>query len=95
MTMKRAIAPALAQLLLIVTLPPASPARGATAAPPERLPAVQPKAPPAPVANPANPANTAPGSAIVVSDEKMMTEVMQALVEARQEYGVDDDPVAL
>jgi predicted Zn-dependent protease len=89
MTMNRAIAPALAQLLLIATLPIAStPANGATGAPPATLPAIQTKTPPPP-------SDGAPGPPIVVADEKMMTEVAQALIEARQEYGTYDNPTAL
>jgi predicted Zn-dependent protease len=90
MTMKRTIAPALAQLLLIATLPAATPANGATGAPPATLPAVQPKTP-----APTPPAGGSSGPAITVSDEKMMTEVMQALIEARQEYGAYDNAAAL
>ncbi len=89
MKMNRAIAPALAQLLLIATLPiaPAA-ASAAPGTPPTNLPAIQPKMPP-----PAPAAGSGPQ--IVVSDEKMMTEVLQAISEARQEYGPYDDAAAL
>jgi len=90
--MTRAIAPALAQLLLIATLPTApSPAHAAAlAAPPATLPAI-----PDRTAQQPPPAAGAPGPPIVVSDEKMMTEVLQAIIEGRQEYGVTDNPAAL
>jgi len=84
--MTRAIAPLLALLLLIAPLPAAQAA--ATGVPPATLPAYQTPAPPAPAASPGSPP-------IVISDEKMMTEVMQELTEARREYGDDDDPAAL
>ena len=84
--MTRAIAPLLALLLLIAPLPAALAA--ATGVPPATLPAYQTPAPPAPAASPGSPP-------IVISDEKMMTEVMQELTEARREYGDDDDPAAL
>jgi len=84
--MTRAIAPLLALLLLIAPLPAAQAA--ATGVPPATLPAYQAPAPAAPAASPGGPP-------IVISDEKMMTEVMQELTEARREYGDDDDPAAL
>jgi Zn-dependent protease with chaperone function/TolA-binding protein len=92
MTMNRAIAPALAQLLLIATLPTASaPASAAAlAAPPATLPAIPDRPAPAPP-----PAAGAPGPPITVSDEKMMTQVLQAIIEARQEYGTYDNGPAL
>jgi Zn-dependent protease with chaperone function len=86
--MTRAIAPLLALLLLIAPLP-AAPAAAATGVPPATLPAYQaPAPPPAQSTSPAGPP-------IVVSDEKMKTEVLQELSEARREYGDYDNPGAL
>jgi Zn-dependent protease with chaperone function len=96
----RAIAPALALLLLIATLParpagaqrapqptPPSPGLSASAAPaaPQAAPASQASlAPPSPAAPSAAPA-------IGISDEKSFTESLQATVEGVSEYGVYDD----
>jgi len=85
--MTRAIAPLLALLLLIAPLP-AAPAAAATGVPPATLPAYQAPTPPPP-------AGATAGPPIAISDEKMMTEVMQELTEARREYGDYDDPGAL
>ena len=87
--MTRAIAPLLALLLLIAPLPAAPAAAAAISGPPASLPAYQAPAPPPPRAD------AGAGPAIVVSDEKMMTEVLQELSEARQEYGDYDNPAAL
>jgi Zn-dependent protease with chaperone function/outer membrane protein assembly factor BamD (BamD/ComL family) len=84
--MTRAIAPLLALLLLIAPLPATTAAAGV---PPTTLPAYQaPTPPPASSAAPAGPP-------IAISDEKMMTEVLQAVSEARREYGDYDNPGAL
>src|SRR5579863_1125247 len=108
----RAIAPALAMLLLAATLPSgpamAIPAPTAPSVPIAPMALAAPAAPASPAAPPATlppyhapgPSSTPPPAApgappIFVSDEKMMTEVMQALVEARQEYGPSDDAAAL
>src|ERR1700724_1392031 len=69
--MTRAIAPLLALLLLIAPLP-AAPAGAATGVPPATLPAYQAPTPPPP-------ASSTAGPPIAISDEKMMTEVMQEL----------------
>jgi Zn-dependent protease with chaperone function/TolA-binding protein len=87
--MTRAIAPHLALLLLIAPLP-AAPAAAATGVPPTTLPAYE-----TPAAPPAAHQAAAAGPPIVISDEKMMTEVLQELSEARREYGDYDDPGAL
>jgi Zn-dependent protease with chaperone function/TolA-binding protein len=86
--MTRAIAPLLALLLLIAPLPAAPAAAAATGVPPATLPAYQAPTPPPP-------ASSTAGPPIAISDEKMMTEVMQELTEARREYGDYDDPGAL
>jgi len=88
--MTRAIAPLLALLLLIAPLPAAPAAAAATGVPPTSLPAYQAPAPPPPAQSAAS-----AGPPIVISDEKMMTEVLQELSEARREYGDYDDPAAL
>jgi len=86
-SLTRAIAPVLALLLLSAPLP-AAPA-AAAGAPPATLPAYE---------TPAPKLQQSPASAgpqIVVADEKMMTEVLQEVSEARQEYGDYDNPAAL
>lgn len=102
----RAIAPALALLLLIAPLPaaPAASAAPASAAPapaapvpaapaaPANLPAYQ--SPDTPVLEPSRSAVPA-GQQIGVADEKMMTEVLQEISEARQEYGPYDNAAQL
>src|SRR5258708_701688 len=90
--MNRAIVPAFVQLLLIAPTPtaPTPASAAALAAPPATLPAIPDRPAPAPP-----PAAGAPGPPITVSDEKMMTEVLQAIIEARQEYGTYDNGPAL
>ena len=95
--MTRAIAHALLPLLLIATMP-GGPAAAQPAAPAPQTTWAALAAPAAPAA-PATPAPAAaapvPGPPITVGDEKMMTESMQAVVEARKEYGAYDNPAAL
>jgi predicted Zn-dependent protease len=82
------LAPVLALLLLIAPLP-AAPAAAATGAPPVTLPAYETPAPQPPHAQ------ASAGPQIGISDEKMMTEVLQEVSEARQEYGDYDNAAAL
>jgi Zn-dependent protease with chaperone function len=84
----RAIAPALALLLLAATLP-GGPSQ-ALAAAPDAGSAGSGQRSPAPPNPPAPPGPQTPP--ITISDEKVMTEVMTAAVEGLQEYGGYDNP---
>jgi Zn-dependent protease with chaperone function len=100
----RAIAPGLALLMLVATLPTPLGGAAAEAAVHPQMAAVDAAGNPGPAATPQGRSDDGPavstssqghGPAVTIGDEKMFTQSVQAAIETVQEFGVYDNPAEL